>query len=378
MAAKRLPGGHQPFPMMSISNDGGETWFKSPEDEPAERPVTPADRPQDAATDEPQPVEIVGVPRQHELPWRPLRTPGTDGPTNGQRTAAIVVEPPAPPPAPPPVLPPIPTAAELVAPPRRHKRRRLLVAGLLIAVLIGGGLAAGLLISGARRGSTTPAKPAAKPTLPLLNLLGGMVASDDDFSNSLSGWPTGSLDSGGTAAYKVQGYTLTVSGTTKIHRAASPYPYALQAMSATVQVDRMPVTPGTGVGVECQQQVKNGTRYAFVLYGDGTWSVVSYPNDNDEWGVESSRGNAYNLIRQNQTNAISGACINVAGPGGVVEAHVAMAVNGTTVTDFTDSLYTNGLGWTPAVVAVSGSAQPYDASFRDFTIRDLGGPKPSL
>jgi hypothetical protein len=149
-------------------------------------------------------------------------------------------------------------------------------------------------------------------------------------------------------------------------------------VSATLRVDKLDVSPSRGIGVECEQQLDNGERYAFMLYGNGTYSVVSYPTDDDKWGLEISRGNAYDLLKHDQPNSVSGACINVTGAGGVTRAHVAMAINGTTVVDMMDTLYLNGFGWTPSVVAVSGSSQSYEAAFREFTMRDLGGPKPAL
>jgi hypothetical protein len=282
------------------------------------------------------------------------------------------LEVPPPPPSHHSEAPPPPPPSHVASPPRRRRPVVLaVVTAVAILVLGGAGTAVALVMT---RHDAAPTV-AAHLQAPGLTPESGAAVFEDDFTDPFSGWPTGPIDPSATATYGIPGYVIDGRGTGP-HLAHSPYPRLVQTIGATVKAK---VTKGdntSAVGIRCDQPLVSTFSYSFYVFPDGRFSIVSDTGTPHLPGYEITSGSVPGVKGVNDSNTISAACMNVKTGQGVTVARLMLQVNGTLVSDYTDTLYLNGLGWGASVLSVTAAQQPSQVAFRDFIVRDLTGAKP--
>jgi len=382
--------------MISISTDGGRTWFPRPadgsdhgdgngssttkEEEPGARlPANGNGNGHGAPVAADDDLAIVGRPltderRRHMIEPIPVKGGTALEPSVIVRPTAPEDAPASGAPAPTPAAPTsaAPSGRVAVTAPRSRLNLRTLViavgAGVLVAAAVGFG--AGVATLESNRAATAPAAPPAG-TNPM-TLSSGSVVYDDDFSDPLSGWEAGALDATSTARYSIPGLVITGHGSS-VHIARSPYPRLLQALGVSAKVRVVTGDNSTAVGIVCSQPVANAFGYAFYVYPDGHYSIVSFSGSPNAYSVEIARGLVPGEKWLDQSNTISAGCVNVPRPNGITVARLMLAVNGASVIDFVDTLNLDGLGWSAGLASASSPQQPSEVAYREVSIRDLTG-----
>ncbi len=239
---------------------------------------------------------------------------------------------------------------------RKRGRRLLWVVGPSVLLLV----AAGLLIS--RHNGAPPAKAAvAGPPGVLTSSTTGPAPATakpvyaDDFTNGASGWlPDANQPGAGTAEYRSDGYYVTASKPLAVlntFSVGSPYAPRLSSLHVAVDATFVNAAPSDGAGVRCDQGSRNGLRYTFQIFGDGTWVIFqlgALPNGALKMGSSPA------IRTGTGTNTIAGQCTEVSNTATVL----AMSVNGVELGSFTYVHPAGALTWHAALTIYRAASSP--------------------
>lgn len=254
-------------------------------------------------------------------------------------------------------------------PPRRIPIAVVITVGVVIALvvtLVAG--AAGVYVNRARS-SGHRAQSSATPT-PTLGAASGTLVFTDDFHDSASGWPTGSLASGSSFEYSGGAYVAHAVGDLH-HTAAAPYSAPFPRLSTSVTATQSTDAPlGAGFGVICVQgSGQQELRYELLI------------ELGPEYYVEMRRGQlsittAPVVLKQGTSSAspgstpvtVVGDCITAADGK---STRLVLFVDGTMEADVTDPTPAPATGWASEIVISSRSARPSTVTVTRFEERDL-------
>ncbi len=272
-----------------------------------------------------------------------------------------------------------------------HRGRSLLIAGIVLALVV-----AVVAVEAQHPGSsTTTAQPAAPaqtnqanqsdPTPPPsagptsdgvtatspVTPMSGIEVYSDDFTDSTSGWSTGSDPKGAEFAYTADGYTVT--STVAAHWLAyAPYDDPVQQVSLSMTAHESPGAPtSAGFGLVCRRGPDSTTdvRYEFVV------------NETDRWFIERNQGavtlsSTPTILEQgslptplgSQEFEISGICATLADGQ---TTRLALFVDSDKVADITDVSSLDGGGWLGGLIS-SGADVSSTTTVAGYTESDLG------
>jgi hypothetical protein len=190
----------------------------------------------------------------------------------------------------------------------------------------------------------------------------------DDFTNPSSGWvPDLSQDGNGSAAYRADGYHVSVLKSLPVlntFSVASPYQPKLFSLSVSVTAAMLTGAPADGSGVRCDEGDRLHLRYSFEIHGDGSWVVFKLGG---QGGPVLLQGTSPNVINTGAgSNLISGTCTEV----GVGMTKLIFAVNGVTLGTATDT-HAGRIAWHAGLVAYRSSpAHATEVRFNNFRTVD--------
>jgi hypothetical protein len=192
--------------------------------------------------------------------------------------------------------------------------------------------------------------------------------NSDKFTDSGSGWSTGTTSSGTSEQYGPVGFVIKGVGDLG-HFDLVPWPttYDQVAMSTTAtQSGNM--SSSTGFGVACERGPQEALYYEFMLYTDGGWSIqrgLCGELDTLMTGSGAPHAGATPVT-------VRAVCMKVDNS----TVRLVMAIDGQNVADMTDAPSTLPLdGWRPAIGCRSSSAdtaaKPVVVTYVDFEEWDL-------
>jgi hypothetical protein len=282
------------------------------------------------------------------------------------------------------------------APPQRaHHGRNLLIGGIVLALVVAV-VAVEAVVAGHPRSSTavaqptTPAQtnqanqpnPTTTPPSPgptsdgvtassLLSPMSGIEVYSDDFTDSTSGWLTGSDPKGAVFAYAADGYTVT-SAVAAHWLAYAPYDDPAQQVNLNMTAhESAGAATGAGFGLVCRRGPDSTTdvRYEFVVNETNRWfiernqgavTMSSTPTILDEGSLPAKLGT--------QELEISGICATLADGQ---TTRLALFAGSDKVADITDVSSLDGDGWLGGVIS-SGDDVKSTTTIAGYTESDLG------
>ncbi|HEY5455482.1 MAG TPA: hypothetical protein VIJ96_08425 [Acidothermaceae bacterium] len=285
-----------------------------------------------------------------------------------------------------------PPSPYLYAPPQpRHHGRNLLIGGIVVALVV----AVVAVAAQHPRSSTTAAQPttpaqtnqanqpnpttqpSAGPTSDgatassPLSPMSGIEVYSDDFTDSTSGWSTGSDPKGAVFTYAPDGYTVT--STVAAHWLAyAPYDDPAQQVNLNVTAHESVGAPaGAGFGLVCRRGPESTTdvRYEFVVNETNRWfiernqgavTMSSTPTILDEGSLPTKLGT--------QELEISGICATLADGQ---TTRLALFIGPQKVADITDVSSLDSDGWLGGLIS-SGDDVKSTTTVAGYTESDLG------
>jgi serine/threonine-protein kinase len=181
------------------------------------------------------------------------------------------------------------------------------------------------------------------------------VLFQDDFSNSASGWETGSYDTG-SVGYKGGAYVVTSLGDGNTMWGVANLSFDDVVIDVdSVQVDA-PSNNNNGYGVACREQGgANANAYFLLISGDGAYSIIKSVDGDFEWLVDWTFSDV--ILKGNAGNHIRAVCDGTT---------LALFVNGQSLASTEDSTYTSG---DIALAAVSlEEGEPTQISFDNLVV----------
>jgi hypothetical protein len=207
---------------------------------------------------------------------------------------------------------------------------------------------------GALGAASTTSSSAASATTAAPNAAGRVVFSDN-FTDSSSGWAADANQPGaGTAEYRPDGYYLTALKAFPVlntFSAASPYATRLNSLLVSVEVTLVNAARSDGAGVRCDQGGRNGLRYTFEVFGDGTW--VIFKLDTTGSGV-LKMGSSPAINSGTVANTVIGECTET----GNTATTLTMTVNGVPVATVADTHAPGAIAWHAALTMYRAAASP--------------------
>lgn len=286
---------------------------------------------------------------------------------------------------------PSPSAYSYAPPQRAHHGRNSLIGGIVLALVV-----AVIAVEVQHpRSSTT----AAQPTTPAqtnqanqpnpttqpspaptsdgvtasspLSAMSGIEVYSDDFTDSTSGWSTGTDPKGAVFAYAPDGYTVT--STVAAHWLAfAPYDDAAQQVNRNMTAHESASPPdGAGFGLVCTRGpdstsmvryefIVNETNRWFIERNQGTVTMSSTPTILDVGSLPAKLGT--------QELEISGVCATLADGQ---TTRLALFVGSQKVADITDVSSLDGDGWLGGLIS-SGDDMKSTTTIAGYTESDLG------
>jgi hypothetical protein len=157
------------------------------------------------------------------------------------------------------------------------------------------------------------------------------ILLQDDFSNSASGWETGSYDTG-SVGYKDSAYSVRSlgDGNTMWGVANLSFDDVVVDVDA-VQVEA-PSNNNNGYGVACREQGgANANAYFLMISGDGAYSIIKSVEGDFEWLVDWTFSDV--ILKGNAGNHIRAVCDGTT---------LALFANGQSLATVEDGTYTSG------------------------------------
>jgi hypothetical protein len=204
-----------------------------------------------------------------------------------------------------------------------------------------------------------------------LSPMGGIEVYSDDFTDSTSGWSTGSDPKGAVFAYAADGYTVT--STVAAHWLAyAPYDVPAQQVNLNMTAHESANPPtGAGFGLVCTRGPDSTAmvRYEFIVNESNRWfiernqgavTMSSTPTILDEGSLPAKLGT--------QDLQISGICATLADGQ---TTRLALFVGAQKVADITDVSSLDGDGWLGGLIS-SGDDVKSTTTVAGYTESDLG------
>ena len=274
-----------------------------------------------------------------------------------------------PPPPPPPPFPAPPGGFYPPAPRRGVPTALVITLGITLAlliVLVATGL--GLYVNHLHAPAATHARGSPSPGG--LTPDSGALVFSDDFHDSGSGWPTGTLASGSTIEYSGGAYVIVGKGMLH-HLARSPYLVPLPQLGASVTGTQSAGAPaGAGFGVTCTQGTgQQQVRYQFIVEVGNAFYVERSTGPDSPANIPISLKEGTPAAEPGATPmTVTGDCITEAGGR---STRLALFINGKLTADVTDPTPAPGTGWRAGLVTSSSSTADSTVTIAHFEEHDL-------
>jgi hypothetical protein len=132
---------------------------------------------------------------------------------------------------------------------------------------------------------------------------------------------------------------------------ASPYTTRLNSIVVSADATFVTAAPSDGAGVRCDQGSRNGLRYTFQIFGDGTWVIFQL---GDPGSPALMMGSSPAIHTGAGPNTIAGQCTEV----GNASTALTMSVNGVQIGTLTYTHAAGPIAWHAALTIYRAAASP--------------------
>jgi hypothetical protein len=222
--------------------------------------------------------------------------------------------------------------------------------------------------AGATVGPTTTTVPLGPVTAStVLTANRGTVVFSDNFHDPFSGWGT-TPTANDRLTFGTGGFVFSATGN-YLHQDWAPYTVPVAQVGLSTTASQAADAPtGDGFGVICTRGLGvTSIRYEFILKNSSTWVIYRHDGVVTNLPMFLKEGTAP-AVAGTTPATVTGMC---ATQNDGTTTRLVMFINGSMVTDITDSTTLPDNGWTSGIVVETKPGPGSTVTFANFTERDL-------